>query len=207
MKTNVNMIRKLDCFDVIQRTKDGMFNATALLNQWNKASGQQKQMIHYFDLKQTKEFITALETDEDLKNGITFFKSRGKYNGGTWMSPLLFIDFAMWLNPAFKVKVLKFVYDNLIAFRHDCGDNYRSLTAAVSKFPDVDYPKLAQALNYVVFGKHYSNIRNDAQESQLQELRSLEEKLAYAVDNDLISNFSALIEMLRRNWADKWRKF
>lgn len=33
MKTNVNMVRKLDRFDVIQRTKDGMFNATALLTQ------------------------------------------------------------------------------------------------------------------------------------------------------------------------------
>lgn len=34
------------------------------------------------------------------------------------MHPLLFIDFAMWLNPAFKVKVLKFVYDELIKFRN-----------------------------------------------------------------------------------------
>lgn len=35
MKTNVNVIRKLNDFDVVQRTKDSMFNATALLRQWN----------------------------------------------------------------------------------------------------------------------------------------------------------------------------
>ncbi|MCQ4921326.1 KilA-N domain-containing protein, partial [Phocaeicola vulgatus] len=27
-----------------------------------------------------------------------------------WMNPLLFIKFAMWIKPAFEVKVLRFVY-------------------------------------------------------------------------------------------------
>ena len=36
MKTNQNMIRKMGNFDVIQRTKDGFFNATTLLKQWNE---------------------------------------------------------------------------------------------------------------------------------------------------------------------------
>ena len=35
MKTNQEMIRKMGNFNVIQRTKDGMFNATDLSKQWN----------------------------------------------------------------------------------------------------------------------------------------------------------------------------
>lgn len=65
MKTSVNMVRKLDVFDVIQRTKDSMFNATVLMEQWNEYSGQKKNINHYLDNTKTKEFITAL-IDDDL---------------------------------------------------------------------------------------------------------------------------------------------
>lgn len=36
MKTNNIMVRPMGQFKVEQRTKDGMFNATALLKQWNE---------------------------------------------------------------------------------------------------------------------------------------------------------------------------
>jgi hypothetical protein len=45
-----------------------MFNATKLLQQWNNQSGQQKQMIHYFENKTTKGFIEAIKAE----NGIPF---------------------------------------------------------------------------------------------------------------------------------------
>ena len=79
-------------FDVLQRTSDGMFNATDLLSQWNESSGQKKQIVHFFDNSATDEFISALISEEDLKErNSVFIKSRGK-NGGTWMHPLLFIE-------------------------------------------------------------------------------------------------------------------
>lgn len=56
--------------------------------------------------------------------------TRGK-NGGTYMTPLMFLDFAMWLNPAFKVKVLKFVQDEMIKFRNLAGDAYSTMCRAV----------------------------------------------------------------------------
>ena len=36
MITNQLMIRKMGNFDVIQRTKDGYFNATKLIGDWDK---------------------------------------------------------------------------------------------------------------------------------------------------------------------------
>jgi len=130
MKTNVIMIRKMGDFDVTQRTIDGMFNATGLLNQWNNKSGMQKQMIHFMENKTTNEFIDLLTSESDTKErDSVVLQSRGK-NGGTWMHPYLFIDFAMWINPRFKLDVIRFVYDQLIQYRHQAGDNYRGLTSA-----------------------------------------------------------------------------
>src|SRR5690606_7255127 len=114
MKTNVNITRKLNDFDVVQRTKDSMFDATSLLKQWNLSTGMKKKLDHFFDNDSTGEFINVLEVEENLntRNSV-YLKSRGK-RGGTWMHPYLFVKFAMWLNPKFEYHVIKFVYDQLI---------------------------------------------------------------------------------------------
>lgn len=65
MKTNQEMVRKMGTFNVIQRTKDGMFNATELLKQWNTSNNQSKSVNHYLDNSSTKSFIQALIEDED----------------------------------------------------------------------------------------------------------------------------------------------
>lgn len=107
------------------------------MKQWNKKNDQKKNINHYLDNSATKEFIQALiDDDETIRNyekpiNQIFIKYNAKTNkdgskepGAVWMSPYMFLDFAMWLNPAFKVKVLKFIsdegfildYDSLIAY-------------------------------------------------------------------------------------------
>jgi hypothetical protein len=130
MKTNVVMLRKMGQFEVQQRTKDGYFNATDLLGQWNEFSGMQKQMVHFTENQTTKVFISEIMKQETKERDSVLLTVRGK-SGGTWMHPLLFVDFAMWLNPTFKYHVLKFVADNLIQFRKDSGDSYRALCDAL----------------------------------------------------------------------------
>ncbi|MBC7407181.1 MAG: KilA-N domain-containing protein [Arcicella sp.] len=66
MKTNQILTRKMGDFKVNQRTSDGMFNATELLKQWNEQSGQQKQIIHFSENSNIKEFIEALILEESL---------------------------------------------------------------------------------------------------------------------------------------------
>lgn len=83
MKTNQVMIRPMGCFSVEQRTKDGMFNATALLKQWNDSMNEKKEVTKFFELANTKEFISALIEEENLNTqDSAYLKSRGK-NGGT----------------------------------------------------------------------------------------------------------------------------
>lgn len=194
------MIREMGGFKVTQRTSDAMFNATVLMNQWNSFSGMKKEVKDFLKLKGTSEFIEELiKDDEFFKQGESpYLKNRGKY-GGTWMHPLLFIDFAMWLNPRFKVKVLKFVYDNLIKFRHDAGDDYKSLfTDAVATLdpPPKSYGKIGMLLNEMVFGYHIKDMRNTASEDQLAKLVEVQKYLATLINNGFISSYSQFIDYM-----------
>lgn len=49
MKTNQEMVRSMGEFKVTQRTKDGFFNATELLKQWNGKSAPERKMDNYFN--------------------------------------------------------------------------------------------------------------------------------------------------------------
>jgi KilA-N domain len=206
MKTNQILTRKMGDFKVNQHTSDGMFNATELLKQWNEKSGQQKQMIHFTENVSTKEFIETIENDIISKErNSVLMQSRGK-NGGSWMHPYLFIDFAMWINPKFKLQVIKFVYDELIKNRHDAGDNYRLLAESVSKivtkpFLPMAIQNIAKAINYVVFNKHESGIRNtQASEESLKQLSNLELKLSELINDGFIKDYDQTMSFLRRQW-------
>lgn len=212
MKTNQNLIRKMGNFDVIQRTSDGMFNATMLLKAWNEHSGQKKQMAHYSENNATEEFITALLSEESLsyRNSVIIKSKANKgANAGTWMHPLLFIDFAMWLNPTFKVKVLRFVYDQLIQYRNDAGDSYKEMTSAICKIvPKGEQAKaikdIAIANNHIIYGTHEKEIRNkQAEESKVKQLDELQNDITKLITDGFISNYSSLLNYLRRKWTQK----
>lgn len=214
MKTNQVMIRPMGEFKVTQRTKDGFFNATDLLKQWNNAGlGNQKEMKHYFENKSTGEFIKALISEEDLhgKNSayVKSKASRGE-NAGTWMHPLLFIDFAMWLNPSFKVKVLKFVYDEMIKFRNLAGDAYPRMCAAVYTILPKGLFKqkvrdLAKSLNIIVYGKHESEIRNKVgDEAKIRELYELEQQIAQWIELGFIKNYQELKQALTKVYYQRY---
>jgi len=202
-------------FEVTQRTKDGYFSATKLVNQFNKANNTEKRVDLFLNLEKTKEFITTLSNDAEFVENYNIdyqvvMKSRGEKTkaGQTpsvyWMHPYLFIDFSMWINPSFKLQVIKFVHDQLIEFRHDAGDNYRELCSAVQRFPNCNYPTLARSLNYVVFNTHKKELRQKATEEQLNDLQNIQKHLAFSVNTGLISDFDSLIEHLRRIWNIKW---
>lgn len=210
MKTNNVILRPMGEFKVAQRTKDGFFNATELLKAWNFSTSSQKQMSHYTDNVSTNEFINALLIEENLKErDSVLIQNRGK-NGGTWMHPLLFVDFAMWINPSFKVKVIKFVYDQMIKYRNDAGDAYKRLADSVQKivpksFMPVAMSNISKAINHVVFGSHETMMRNKVgEETKQQELFALEIKLSELIEDGFIATYDNLINYLRKKWCEKY---
>lgn len=223
MKTNNVILRPMGEFKVAQRTKDGMFNGSDLLKQWNFAAKQSKTINHYLENSKTKEFIDAIINDDDqIRNSErpinqVFTKIKGKTNSDgsreanvVWMHPLMFLDFAMWLNPSFKVKVLKFISDQMLKYRNDAGDAYKKLANSVQKivsasFMPVAMSNLSKAINYVVFGSHETMMRNKmGEESKQQELFALESKLSDLIEDGFITSYDNLMNYLRRKWCEKY---
>ncbi len=219
MKTNQLMKRKMGEFNVTQRTKDGSFCATELLRQWNEYANlnrgnsphlKQKDLKEFFYNKNTKEFIDALLEEEKLSTkNLAYLKLRGK-SGGTWMHPVLFVKFAMWLNPRFEVQVIKFVYDEMIKYRNEAGDAYNKLGSAVSKIVRKDFmpqamQKVGEALNWIVFNEHERNIRNQyGEEKKQRELYELERKVADLINEGFIKSYDQMITYLKNVYRHKY---
>ena len=228
MKTNVVMKRPFAGFDVLQRTSDGYFNATSLIKAWNESIENQQVNLHrgnspyvkkelkeYLSNKTTIEFIqTIMEEEQFDSEKLVISKSRASRgdNFGTWMHPFLFIDFAMWINPSFKYKVIKFVHDEMILYRKKAADTYRALSDAVYNLLDRDkfrmqvvMSEIAISINYVVFNNHYKEIRNDkGTEELMRELHSVEERLTYLITNGYVRTTDEVINALRKEYKNKW---
>ena len=216
MKTNNVLTRPMGDFSVNQRTKDGYFNATDLIKQWNlnaQVSGdyKKKEIKDYLENKSTQEFLEALKKEENLNGeNSPYLTSRGKYNGGTWMHPIMFIDFAMWLNPSFKVKVIRFVSDELILLRDQAGENYKKLSAAVAtiidknKMQDV-MQRLSKSMNIIVFGTHEHEIRNKRGiVGSMRELAQLENTLTEFISAGFIKSEQGIRTQLNRIFNEKY---
>ncbi len=213
MITNQVMKRPMGNFLVEQRTKDSMFNATNLLKQWNEASGEKKEITKFFDNDNTKEFISALMEEENLhtqKSAYVKSNARSDRGGGTWMHPILFVKFAMWLNPRFEVQVIKFIYDQMLKYRNDAGDAYKELGTSIGKivskkFMPVAMCKVAKAINYVVFGKHEHEMRNKQGEEEKQyELFNMERQVAMLINDGFLHSYDHVIEYLRKKYVEKY---
>lgn len=222
MKTNQIMIRKMGAFDVAQRTKDGFFNATFLLKQWNEATNSKKNTNHYLDLVSTKEFFKAIIDDDStirdserpMNQVVNISKAKTLKNGKrvageVWLSPIAFIDFAMWLNPSFRVKVIKYVYDQMINYRNEAGDAYKELAKAIGTIVDKSFmptamKRVAKGLNYIIFGEHETLIRNQyGDEEKMRELFRFELKVADLINEGFLKDMNDVMSYLRRMWSKK----
>lgn len=124
-------------------------------------------------------------------------------------TPLMFLDFAMWLNPTFKVKVLKFIQDEMIKFRNLSGDAYPTMCKAVKSILPEDIFRekvkdLARSLNIIIYGKHESEMRNKiADESKLRELYELEMNIAQWIEIGIVKNYQQLKSALTNLYYKK----
>lgn len=205
------MKRPLAGFVVEQRTKDAFFNATSLLKQWNEQTGvTQRHLDKYFASSKTVEFIQTIMKRENLNTPkMVYLKSRGR-NGGTYMHPILFIDFCMWINPSFKYDVLRFVYDKMLTYRNEAGDAYRELASAMNKictpYQMKRYmPILGKGINYIVTNKHDKQLRNEyGTEEKQKEYFELEKQVAMLINEGFLKTPEDVVNYLRRKFQQKY---
>jgi hypothetical protein len=228
MKTNVIMKssdRILFGQVIRQETKTGMLNISDL-----ETIAAKRNALNGYSIKQTSELISRKDNIERIfyilkkqniinidistfieqveSNGIiTTLKKVGAWkttgarqtktsyaNGYIWLllalefSPEIYGESVIWLG------------DSLIINRIEAGNMYIGLGNAVSKFKNVDYSKMAKALNYIIFDKHETGIRNTGNQSQLKALEDLEKNLAFAIDMGLIKSFDEVITLMRKEY-------
>ena len=229
METTVVLSRKMGDYEITQRTSDGYFDGNALLTQWNsQKNNPQRKMETFLTASNTGEFCSALNDEisqtadnqhrANLPKGDNqlVIKSKGRMTmkGRTsdkvWMHPYLFIKFSMWINPRFEVKVIKFVYDELIKQRNEAGDAYREMSEAVAKLSKKgeiaqNIAKVAEAINYISQNDHARMIRNKADESQMKEYVRIEKEIIMLVNKGFVKTFEGLMEYLRSEWRTKYQ--
>lgn len=225
MKTNQILQRPMGNFKVAQRTKDGYFDANVLLSQWNE-NNTEKRISRFLESPKTKEFISVLDHElgseshgANMHDGeyqaVIVSKGRNTKKGKTkdevWLHPYLFIDFAMWLNPKFKYQVIKFVYDELIKYRKEAGNNYKEMCDAIKSITKQNeslvhnISKVAEALNYIAYGHHVKDIRNkEADESKLRELSDLQKDITKLINKKFIKTHSELMQYLKDEYKEKY---
>lgn len=210
------MTRKIGDYEVFQRTKDGMFNATVLLQAWNNATGEKKEVKKFFENENTKEFLDALVKEENLDGqNSAYVKSKARLDrgGGTWMHPILFMKFAMWLNPRFEVQVIKFVYDQMLRYRDEVGEDYKKLAAALAKITPKNEMRelmehIGKGINYIVYGKHEKMLRNKlATEEQQKEYLKLQSYLIMSIENGIFKNGWDVYRHLLKMYDNKYKPF
>ncbi|MVX35903.1 KilA-N domain-containing protein [Myroides sp. LoEW2-1] len=236
MKTNQILERPMGEFNVLQRTQDGYFDANILLTQWNNQKGNSKRELKRFlDSPSTIQFTETIIEEEFKKSqpldnqlcanmrlpeNQVVKKTKGrtlsdgkKTRDQVWMHPLLFIDFAMWINPKFKYHVLKFVYDQLIESRIEAGTEYRDMCSAIKSIckplesPQKVISKVSEGINHIVFNHHEKQMRNKkAEESSMKELVQLQREVTRLITKGFITSAESLLTFLRNEWREKQNK-
>lgn len=212
MLTNVIMKSEKDreLFGVVirQNTKDSMLSLTDLqeaftrariMNGW-KSKGEIQHIINgqenaeriYYVLLEQKlincdysQFMEMVHEKGMVKvlKELSVYRTTGRgENKQSVCNPYIWVLVAMELNPQLYAKVVTWLTDKLILNRIEAGNFYKSLSSALYKIPQPNYPEIAKALNTKVFGKHETSIRNKGSQKQLSELTRIEDNIAYCIN-------------------------
>lgn len=203
MKTAVVMQRQFNGKSIRQNTKTNFFNLNDLLEcHLNDNPKSTKRLDNYMKLAQTKEFAETIREAElekaenvnpynsrdlllpSIQPTTVFEIKRGK-NGGTWAHPYIFLDFAMWLSPKFKLWAMSVIEDKLIALRNEAGDRFKDMMKALKASGAVsprEYAKEAAMINEIVFQKRTGKPRDEAVQDELDMLNKLQKYNARMID-------------------------
>ena len=116
-----------------------------------------------------------------LTNAIGFISKRGKYDGGTYAHPDIALEFASWIDPAFKLYLIR-EFERLKS-----SENYQS---------DVEWSvrRILSKTNYKI---HTDSIKSNL----IPTLTSSQKHYIYASEADVLN--VALFGMTAKEWKDK----
>lgn len=200
MKTAVIMERKLFGGMIRQNHKTGMLNANDLHKIGNalrrESDMKEKIMGSYFAVEATNDLIKEICLVDNV--GVDEVKKvgRGSVNKGTWLTPVLFVDMAMWYSPQLKVRIIKWVIDDLLGSRDESGESYKTMAGTLSRtFPDEFSPiKMSKIANTIAAECKVGTGKDKwqkASEAQLKKRYQIQD--AIALISDLCPNMGTAV--------------
>lgn len=183
--------------DVVKVDKDGYVCLTDMVKFFPG-----KRLDVWLNANPTKAFINTLQeflnttyrcslkigSVSTLADKKVLITKRGKYYGGTFAHYDLAMEFAMWLSPEFKLKVIQSYRlgtqrkEDWNIKRIMAAENYKLQCEAIDssgeneKMHGHGYSNNAKMLNKFVFGKHENDIRDIASSEELDQLSYLESR-------------------------------
>jgi hypothetical protein len=201
------------------------YNRQAQVEDWNEKnvshilySRENTERIFYILEKQGviklsfHNFIELVEKQTLTKvlKSLKAYKTTGaRHTKTTWVNPYVWVLVAMEMNPKLYAEVVVWLTDKLIVNRIEAGNFYKELSSQLNERFKADgdmYKKTARALNFCVFNKHETGIRNDASAKELKELEYLEKFLADSIKAGFITSFDEMIKYLKNFWMRKFGK-
>ncbi len=177
---------------VRQNHKTGYFEIKGLENEVNrkrlKKNKPLKKHSEYLRIDATVEFLEALSMEEGLPISDLVITKRGR-NGGTWVHPLVFLDFALWTDVKLKVKVYKWIYDNLLAFRDNSGDSFKLQNTSLY----TTYPKAFK--NKYMYSKVANVISDACRVPRVKERWQTASEAQLKMRDDIHNNISLICEL------------
>lgn len=132
MKTLQVLSREFMGREVRQRHLDQYFcvnDLTEIANKHRKLIGMSEARWDvYVKSDKTKEFFEELIRQKDIVDIVNSTRGKG---GATWVHPLVFFDYAMWLSPEFKVRIYDWLFDCLTIYRDESGDSYKRMCSSL----------------------------------------------------------------------------
>lgn len=171
---------------VRQRTKDSFFSITDILNIGNKIRLENglptTYIAAYTNNKSTQEFISELKSREGKEVWIAGTKGRKAKDdktAGVWAHPLIFVDFALWINPKLKVETYNWILDQLVKYRTDSGDNYIVMTGALFHLTNdkTSFKHLVYKTTSTIKEKCQVSDWNTASQSQLEKRKKIQDNI------------------------------
>ena len=132
----------------------------------NSSLDDANQRVLNSSLEPSKESVLnkdVLRYSVKLKRG-----GRG-HSDSTWVHPMLFLKYMMYLSPSFEYRALKMVQDNLIQLRNETGDARKTLANAIAKWAYANGAKTQEQITKIIMivHKHLKDHFGDKEEGDL----------------------------------------
>ena len=219
------MKRKLVDLEVFQRTDNGLYNLTGLIEQYNSTFPEnKKQLADFLRLKSTKELQEKIEKKfygisqkrcESDNYECVLFKTVRTRTGGrpkdtVYGNQYLFFELALWLNVDYRIEAYDMLLNDPIIERNVIGDGYKEFSSCCNKIgcktPD-DYKNMARCLNCAVLGvNRQTEQRNSLTKEECIKLGQLQNSFITAVENGWITTIDDAKKFFRNEYNKNYKQ-